>query len=121
LTKTRLQLLAFAALILTGVAAQCQAKELNCVDSGNQKSHVIFDEAAGTAMFSAVEGQDGPSSPATFTEREIKWDYDTRDELTGHPYFSLNRTTGELLITHYKQKGPDWHHSTHCELSQQKY
>jgi hypothetical protein len=118
--RTILSVVVFA-LVLSAVA-QCQVKKLNCRDAAaNLSGHVTFDEAGGTAMFSGIQGQDRPSSPATFTEEEIKWDYDTGDNLTGHPYFALNRTTGDLVITHYTKKGPDHHSTLHCELAQQKY
>ncbi len=101
------------------VAACAQRKELNCkAGDGSRAGRVIFNEAEGTASFNGIPGQDEPSSPATFTEREIKWDREVAG-LT-HPYFSLDRTTGDLMVTHYKQKGPDEHYKlAHCELATQ--
>jgi hypothetical protein len=118
--KLRPILNAVALALVLSAAAQCQTKKLNCTHAdGSRGGRVIFNEAGGTASYNGIPEQNEPSSSATFTEREVKWDR----EVSGlyHHYFSLDRTTGDLLITRHTQKGTEIAGGEHCELAQQKY
>jgi hypothetical protein len=102
--KISVKVLVLVAGLFITIPTWAQPVTLNCVKGDDQRGRVVFDEKAGTAMFSNDEHA-GDASSATFTEREITWDKDISG--FAHPYFTLNRTTGELRIVRHMKKGPD--------------
>lgn len=98
-----------SAIVLVAPAAKAQPVDLTCKQTNSSaEGRVTFDENAGTAGFAAFGNV--PSSPATFTDKQITWDYKYPN---GRTYFTLSRTTGTLQ----ESGAENWH----CEVAQTKF
>jgi hypothetical protein len=114
--KVSVKVLVLVACVFVTIPTWAQPVNLNCAKEGGYRARVVFDEQAGTALFTGDTGE-GEASPATFTEREITWDADMSG--LAHPYYILNRMTGELRIVHRRKNGPDAEeHSWQCTVGE---
>jgi|SRR5882672_11131107 len=109
-----------AASLFVGTFASAQPVDLSCTHdrSEDQTGRVTFDPSAGTAGFTRGSGVP-PSSPAKFTDAEIAWGYQDPSGFGGHISFTLDRTTGALIMMFDGSKGQ--HESWHCAVATKKF